>query len=81
MAEKDVKLVTIASFTFAHMAYMAQDILEQAGIESYLSNERLNYALPTNQVDGIELRVKDTDFEKAEMVLREYREAKTRKEQ
>jgi hypothetical protein len=67
MAERDEDdFVTVASYSEAGEAAVAQSVLDGAGIDSFLSGEEANILLP---VSGARLQVRVSDVETARELL------------
>ncbi len=63
------KLVTIGTFVYSLRAYLTKGRLESEGIKCYLLNENFRYGIHLNLEDGLELRVKQEDEERARAIL------------
>ncbi len=64
-------LKTLATFIFSLRAYMTKARLESEGIEVFLMNENFRYGAHVNLEEGIQLKVKANDYERAKMILAE----------
>jgi len=62
------KLVTLVTYRYQYRAEILQDKLEEAGIESSISNESI-----LGQIDGVRVMVMDKDYNEALKVYREIR--------
>jgi hypothetical protein len=62
------KLVTLVIYRYEYRAEILQDKLDEAGIESSISNESV-----LGQIDGIRVMVMDKDYAEAIKIYREVR--------
>jgi hypothetical protein len=62
------KLVTLVTYRYEYRAEILQDKLEEAGIESSISNESI-----LGQIDGVRVMVMDKDYNEALKIYREIR--------
>ncbi|MBN2778301.1 MAG: DUF2007 domain-containing protein [Bacteroidales bacterium] len=62
------KLVTLVTYRYEYRAEILQDKLEEAGIESSISNESI-----LGQIDGVRVMVMDKDYNDALKIYREIR--------
>ena len=62
------KLVTLVTYRYEHRAEILQDKLEEAGIETSISNESI-----LGQIDGVKVMVMDKDYANAVKIYREVR--------
>ncbi len=64
-------LKTLATFIFSLRAYMTKARLESEGIEVFLMNENFRYGAHVNIEEGIQLKVKESDYPRAFKILQE----------
>ena len=62
------RLVTLVTYRYEYRAEILQDKLEEAGIESSISNESV-----LGQIDGVKVMVMDKDYADALKIYREVR--------
>jgi hypothetical protein len=69
-------LKVLAAFTKIHEAYLAKNQLEMEGIQSFLFDEYIIGVHPfySNAVGGVKLVVPESEFEKAEVIIKNYLE-------
>jgi hypothetical protein len=61
------ELRTIETFKLSHRAYILEALLEEEGIESFLSEETV-----LGQIDGVKVMVDDSNYERAMVVYRTF---------
>ena len=69
-------LVTVAAFSFPLKAHVFRTLLESEGIPCFVLNENISRAYPhlTYATGGVLLKVRESDAEKAQQILRETQE-------
>lgn len=70
------KLVTIATFEESITASLAKQLLDDAGIESFLIGENFSNILPLPQVAQIQLQTSQTNAPQAIEILKQSQENK-----
>ncbi|MBQ7824145.1 MAG: DUF2007 domain-containing protein [Bacteroidaceae bacterium] len=73
MEDKD-KIVVYKSFSDDVAAHMVMDILQENGIECFLSGENLNYTGMPLPIAGINLHLFEKDIPRATEILKEQRQ-------
>ncbi len=63
--------ITVISFTYPHEAHMAKAKLESEGIDVQITNELTTqvHNFYSNAIGGVEMLVRESDVEKAEIIL------------
>jgi len=62
------RLVTLVKYSYEYRAEILQDKLDEAGIESSISNESV-----LGQIDGVRVMVMDKDYAEALKIYRQVR--------
>ncbi len=69
----DEKLIIVRTFSYLYKAYLLKGRLENHGVDCWITNENQSYALPTSMPDGIKVKVKASDREKALQIIEDVR--------
>ncbi len=75
-SEMSDNIVTLTTFMFATEAYSLMAKLEEEGIECFLGDENIVSVQPflSNAVGGVKVKIKESDSEKALLVLKQLKQ-------
>jgi rubredoxin len=81
--QDEIKLITLRTFDNSINAHITKTRLEAEGVECVLFDELINTLNPLYNVTvgGIKLQIKDSDLDKAELIMKEIESSKLKNDQ